>query len=77
MHVIFTGAAAEMMVFHRRGFSVVCEMIFFFFTLPVDGFLRKAKLVTVNHQIQLLLTVFISQFTLCMSQEMFHIKTSH
>jgi hypothetical protein len=50
VHVIFTGAAAEMMVLHHPGFSVVCGMIFFF-TLPIDGFLIKSKLVTINHQI--------------------------
>jgi hypothetical protein len=31
VHVIFTGAAAEMMVLHHPWCSVVCEMAFFFF----------------------------------------------
>jgi len=35
--VILTVAAAEMMVVHHPGFSVVCGMIFFF-TLPIYGF---------------------------------------
>jgi hypothetical protein len=44
VHVIFTGVTAQMMVLC----GVQDDL---FFTSPVDGFLKKAKPVTINHQI--------------------------